>query len=96
MKALYQLTLISAKKDKRDECKNIINILEVYDDFIVLLTFFSQLFEIINPVSKALQHENNDLQKASILLNNLPDRLVQIRNQNSFNDLLNERGQRAS
>ena len=89
MKALYQLNLISTKKDERDECKNIINMLESYD-FIVFVAFFSRLFEIINPVSKALQHENNDLQKASILLNNLLDRLVEIRNQNSFNGLLNE------
>ncbi|CAK1599565.1 unnamed protein product [Parnassius mnemosyne] len=48
------------------------------------------MFEIINPVSKALQHENNDLQKASILLSNLLNRLSEIRNQNSFNGLLNE------
>lgn len=27
MKTLYQLNLISTKKDERDECKNIINIL---------------------------------------------------------------------
>ena len=54
----------------------------------MLVTFFSQLFEIINPVSKALQHENYDLQKASILLNNLLDKLVEIRNLDSFNDLI--------
>lgn len=89
MKTLYQLNLISTKKDERDECKNIINILENYD-FIVLVAFFSSLFEIINPVSKALQHENNDLQKASILLSNLLNRLSEIRNQNSFHGLLNE------
>lgn len=56
----------------------------------MLVTFFSSLFEIINPVSKALQHENNDLQKTSILLSNLLNRLCELRNQNSFNSLLNE------
>ncbi|GFU75171.1 hypothetical protein TNCV_2056141 [Trichonephila clavipes] len=35
-------------------------------------------------------HEKNDLQKASILLNNLLNQLVAIRNQNSFSSLLNE------
>lgn len=90
MKTLYQLNLISKKKkDEREECKNIINILESYD-FLVLVTFFSSLFEIINPVSKALQHENNDLQKTTILLSNLLNRLCELRNQNSFNSLLNE------
>jgi len=89
MKTLYQLNLISTKKDERDECKNIINILESYD-FIVLVAFFSSLFEIINPVSKALQHENIDLQKASILLGNLLNKFSEIRNQNSFDVLLNE------
>ena len=89
MKTLYQLNLISNKKDEREECKNIINILESYD-FLVLVTFFSSLFEIINPVSKALQHENNDLQKSSILLSNLLNKLCQLRNQISFNSLLNE------
>ncbi|KAF9802883.1 hypothetical protein SFRURICE_015480, partial [Spodoptera frugiperda] len=89
MKTLYQLNLISNKKDEREECKNIINILESYD-FLVLVTFFSSLFEIINPISKALQHENNDLQKSSILLSNLLNRLCQLRNQISFNSLLNE------
>nr|CAI5839373.1 unnamed protein product [Callosobruchus analis] len=61
MKTLYQLNLnlISNKKDEREECKSIINILESFD-FLVLVTFFSSLFEIINPVSTALQHENND------------------------------------
>ncbi|GFU75212.1 hypothetical protein TNCV_2056551 [Trichonephila clavipes] len=38
----------------------------------------------------ALQHEKNDLQKASILLNNILNQLVAIRNQNSFSSLLNE------
>lgn len=89
MKTLYQLNLISNKKDEREECKSIINILESFD-FLVLVTFFSSLFEIINPVSKALQHDNNDLQKSSILLSNLLNRLCQLRNQNSFNSLLNE------
>nr|CAI5842563.1 unnamed protein product [Callosobruchus analis] len=60
----YQLNLISNKKDEREECKSIINILEGFE-FLVLVTFFSSLFEIINPVSTALQHENNDLQKSS-------------------------------
>lgn len=77
------------KKDEREECKNIIKILESYD-FLVLVTFFSSLFEIINPVSKALQHENNDLQKTSTLLSNLLNGLCKLRNQNSFNSLLNE------
>lgn len=81
MKTLYQLNLISTKKDERNKCKNIINILENYD-FKVLVAFFSSLFEIINPVSKVLQHENNDLQKASILLSNLLNRLSEIKNQN--------------
>ncbi|XP_037297534.1 zinc finger MYM-type protein 1-like [Manduca sexta] len=85
MKTLYQLNLISNKKDEREECKNIINILGSYD-FLVLVTFFSSLFEIINPISKALQHENNDLQKSSILLSNLLNRLCQLRNQISFNE----------
>nr|CAI5832818.1 unnamed protein product [Callosobruchus analis] len=49
MKTLYQLNLISNKKD------------EQISDFLVLVTLFSSLFEIINPVSTALQHENNDL-----------------------------------
>nr|CAI5852959.1 unnamed protein product [Callosobruchus analis] len=79
----------SNKKDEREECRSIINILESFD-FLVLVTFFSSLFEIINPVSTALQHENNDLQKSSILLSNLLNRLCQLRNQNSFNSLLNE------
>nr|CAI5869191.1 unnamed protein product [Callosobruchus analis] len=89
MKTLYQLNLISNKKDEREECKSLINILESFD-FLVLVTFLSSLFEIINPVSTALQHENNDLQKSSILLSNLLNRLCQLRNQNSFNSLLNE------
>nr|CAI5846638.1 unnamed protein product [Callosobruchus analis] len=89
MKTLYQLNLISNKKDEREECKSIINILENFD-FLVLVTFFSSLFEIINPVSTALQHENNELQKSNILLSNLLNRLCQLRNQNSFNSLLNE------
>nr|CAI5834344.1 unnamed protein product [Callosobruchus analis] len=89
MKTLYQLNLISNKKDEREESKSIINILESFD-FLVLVTFFSSLFEIINPVSTALPHENNDLQKSSILLSNLLNRLCQLRNQNSFNSLLNE------
>nr|CAI5820728.1 unnamed protein product [Callosobruchus analis] len=54
MKTLYQLNLISNKKDEREESKSIINILESFD-FLVLVTFFSSLFEIINPVSTALQ-----------------------------------------
>nr|CAI5860098.1 unnamed protein product [Callosobruchus analis] len=66
MKTLYQLNLISNKKDEREECKSIINILESFG-FLVLVTFFSSLFEIINPVSTALHHENNDLQKSTIL-----------------------------
>nr|CAI5817615.1 unnamed protein product [Callosobruchus analis] len=70
MKTLYQLNLISNKKDERGECKSIINILKSFD-FLVLVTFFSSLSEIINPVSTVLQHENNDLQKSSILLSNL-------------------------
>nr|CAI5844793.1 unnamed protein product [Callosobruchus analis] len=89
MKTLYQLNLISNKKDEREECKSIIKILDSFD-FLVLVTFFSYLFEIINPVSIALQHENNDLQKSSILLSNLLNRLCQLRNQNSFNSLLNK------
>nr|CAI5866729.1 unnamed protein product [Callosobruchus analis] len=89
MKTLYQLNLISNKKDEREECKSIINILESFD-FLVLVTFFSSLFEITNPASTALQHENNDLQKSSILLSKLLNRLCQLRNQNSFNSLLNE------
>nr|CAI5837609.1 unnamed protein product [Callosobruchus analis] len=63
MKTSYQLNLISNKKDEREECKSIINILEIFD-FLVLVTIFSSLFEIINPASTALQHENNDLQKS--------------------------------
>nr|CAI5866546.1 unnamed protein product [Callosobruchus analis] len=39
MKTLYQLNLISNKKDEREECKGIINILESFD-FLVLVTFF--------------------------------------------------------
>nr|CAI5840976.1 unnamed protein product [Callosobruchus analis] len=66
MKTLYQLNLISNKKDEREECKSIINIFESFD-FLMLVTFFSSLFEITNPVSTALQHENNDLQKSSLL-----------------------------
>nr|CAI5818433.1 unnamed protein product [Callosobruchus analis] len=89
MKPLYQLNLISNKKDEREECKSIVNILESFD-FLVLVAFFSSLFEIINPVSTALQHENNDLQKSSILLSNLLNRLCQLRNQSSFNSLLYE------
>nr|CAI5836909.1 unnamed protein product [Callosobruchus analis] len=42
MKTLYQLNLISNKKDEREECKSIINILESFD-FLVLVTFFSSL-----------------------------------------------------
>nr|CAI5832391.1 unnamed protein product [Callosobruchus analis] len=55
MKTLYQLNLISNKKYEQSF------------DFLVLVTFFSSLFEIINPVSTALQHQNNDLQKSSII-----------------------------
>nr|CAI5850761.1 unnamed protein product [Callosobruchus analis] len=80
MKTLYQLNLISNKK---------MNVKNSFD-FLVLVTFFSSLFEIINPVSTALQHENNDLQKSSILLSTLLNRLCQLRNQNSFNSFLNE------
>nr|CAI5834663.1 unnamed protein product [Callosobruchus analis] len=40
MKTLYQLNLISNKKDEREECKSIINILESFN-FLVLVTFFS-------------------------------------------------------
>nr|CAI5831251.1 unnamed protein product [Callosobruchus analis] len=65
MKTLYRLNLISNKKDEREECKSIINILESFG-FLVLVTFFSSVFEII-PVSTALQHENNDLQKSSVV-----------------------------
>nr|CAI5831118.1 unnamed protein product [Callosobruchus analis] len=89
MKTLYQLNLISNKKDEREECKSIINILESFD-FLVLDTFFSSLFKIINPVSTALQHENNDLQKSGTLLSNPLNILCQLRNQNSFNSLINE------
>nr|CAI5843237.1 unnamed protein product [Callosobruchus analis] len=39
MKTLYQLNLISNKKDEREKCKSIINILESFD-FLVLVTFF--------------------------------------------------------
>nr|CAI5849674.1 unnamed protein product [Callosobruchus analis] len=53
MKSLYQLNLISNKKDEREECKSIINILESFD-FLVLVTFFSSLSEMTNPVSTAL------------------------------------------
>ena len=56
----------------------------------MLVAFFPSLFEIIDSISKALLHENNDLQKANILLNNLLNRLSEIRNQNSFHGLLNE------
>lgn len=55
----------------------------------MLVTFFSSLFEIINPVSKALQHKNKYLQKTSNLLSNLLNK-CDLRNQNSFNSLLNE------
>lgn len=89
MKTLYELNLISNKKNEREECKSIIKILESFD-LLVLVTFFSSLFEIINHVSKVLQHENNDLQKSSILLSNLLNRLCQLRNQNSFKSLLKE------
>nr|CAI5841066.1 unnamed protein product [Callosobruchus analis] len=67
MKTLYQLNLISNKKYEREECKSIINILESFD-FLVLVTFFSSLFEIINPLSTVLQNENNDLQKSSEII----------------------------
>jgi hypothetical protein len=50
--------------------------------------FFSSVFESINPVFKALQHENNDLQKCSILLSSFFNRLIEIRNQNPFYGLL--------
>nr|CAI5847007.1 unnamed protein product [Callosobruchus analis] len=73
MKTLYQLNLISNKKDEREECKSIINILESFD-FLMLVRFFSSLFEIINPVSTALQHENNDLQKSITAAGNPEDR----------------------
>nr|CAI5846334.1 unnamed protein product [Callosobruchus analis] len=77
MKTLYQLNLISNKKDEHEECKSIINILDSFD-FLVLVTFFSSLFEIINPVSTALQHENNDLQKTIELLVGASSRDLQI------------------
>lgn len=46
MKTLYQLNLISNKKDEREECKNIINILERYD-FLVLVTFFLHYLKLL-------------------------------------------------
>lgn len=47
------------KKKQCDECKNIIITSESYNSIVLLL--FSALFEIINPISKAPQHVNNDL-----------------------------------
>ncbi|GFY19314.1 hypothetical protein TNCV_4127011 [Trichonephila clavipes] len=89
MKTSSKISLISTKKDERDECKNTITILESYD-FTVFVTFFFSVIKIIDPISKALQYEKNDLEKASILPNNLLNELVAIRNQNSFSSLLNE------
>lgn len=98
MKTLYLLNLITTKRDERDECKTIITIFESYD-FTVLVALFSSLFEIINPVFTA-HHENNDLQKASILLSNFLNKLSKrkskfliknnLKNQNVFYTLLNE------
>nr|CAI5870214.1 unnamed protein product [Callosobruchus analis] len=46
MKTLYQLNLISNKKDEREECKSIINILES-SDFLVLVTFFLHYLKLL-------------------------------------------------
>nr|CAI5820579.1 unnamed protein product [Callosobruchus analis] len=46
MKTLYQLNLISNKKDEREECKSIINILESFD-FLVLVTFFLHYLKLL-------------------------------------------------
>nr|CAI5853733.1 unnamed protein product [Callosobruchus analis] len=46
MKTLYQLNLISNKKDEREECKSIINILESFD-FLVLVHFFLHYLKLL-------------------------------------------------
>nr|CAI5827915.1 unnamed protein product [Callosobruchus analis] len=46
MKTLYQLNLISNKKDEREECKSIINIVESFD-FLVLVTFFLHYLKLL-------------------------------------------------
>nr|CAI5855499.1 unnamed protein product [Callosobruchus analis] len=43
MKTLYQLNLISNKKDEREECKSIINILESFD----FLHFFLHYLKLL-------------------------------------------------
>nr|CAI5862634.1 unnamed protein product [Callosobruchus analis] len=83
MNTFYQLNLISNKKDEREECKSIINILESFD-FLVLVTFFSLKLLILFLQLYSMIH------KSSILLSNLLNRLGQLRNQNPFNSLLNE------
>nr|CAI5852520.1 unnamed protein product [Callosobruchus analis] len=47
MKTLYQLNLISNKKDEREECKSINNILESFD-FLVLVTFFLHYLKLLS------------------------------------------------
>nr|CAI5859176.1 unnamed protein product [Callosobruchus analis] len=46
MKTLYQLNLISNKKDEREECKSIIHILESFD-FLVLVIFFLHYLKLL-------------------------------------------------
>nr|CAI5835246.1 unnamed protein product [Callosobruchus analis] len=46
MKTLYQLNLISNKKDEREECQGIINNLESFD-FLVLLDFFLHYLKLL-------------------------------------------------
>lgn len=58
IKALYQINLNSTKKDEH-ESKNIVNMSESYN-IIIFVVFLSWLFEIIDPLSQAFQHENKN------------------------------------
>lgn len=53
MKALRKLNSTSSKKYKLDQYENAIRLLESYD-LILFLVLFSWIFDIIDPVPKAL------------------------------------------
>lgn len=83
MKTLCHVNLVSKKKDERDECQGIIKMLENFE-FILLVSMFTNILKIVNPLSKALQCSTSDLQQATILLENLLKNLKEMRSSESF------------
>lgn len=88
---LQEITLFLIKekmdinqKKEHDYCKTIIYLWESYD-----LICFSWLFKNIDPIYKALRHQNYDLQQSYKLQIKTSDRLTEIRYQNPFYGLLN-------